>query len=448
MRAALWLIGLFGMAVAAALFAGSNQGTVTLFWAPYRLDLSLNLAIAIIVLAFVLLYAALRALAALLQMPHQARRWRSQQKERAMHHSLLEALSHQQAGRFLRARKSALAALAMEESLAETHAAVPHGMRLRAAAHMVAADASHALQDRQQRDHHWREVLANAPAQGNAQEQEMREGAQMRAARWALDDRDASDALRRLAELPQGAARRTIALRIRLKASRLAGQTSTALDTARLLAKHRAFSPAAAASVVRGLVLESINEARDTTQLQHFWLSLDTEERAMPEIALPAASRLMALGGEAAQARAWLLPVWERLLSHARPAQRIPPAAPGPGAGALPGRPGRRLAGSHRGGQQCPSTRSPPAIPGRHGMRAATALGQGPAAVAARSPPPAGKRTAHPRLAAPGPDGRAPRRCRCSGCRLEAGSAVRGRAACRSDPALSPPRGTASLHLF
>src|SRR2546427_503996 len=165
MRAALWLIGLFGMAVAAALFAGSNQGTVTLFWAPYRLDLSLNLAIAIIVLAFVLLYAALRALAALLQMPHQARRWRSQQKERAMHHSLLEALSHQQAGRFLRARKSALAALAMEESLAEAHAAVPHGTRLRAAAHMVAADASHALQDSPQRDHHWREVLANAPAQ-------------------------------------------------------------------------------------------------------------------------------------------------------------------------------------------------------------------------------------------------------------------------------------------
>ena len=39
MRAALWLIGLFGMAVAAALFAGSNQGTVTLFWAPYRLCL-------------------------------------------------------------------------------------------------------------------------------------------------------------------------------------------------------------------------------------------------------------------------------------------------------------------------------------------------------------------------------------------------------------------------
>ena len=30
MRAALWLLALFGVAVAAALFAGNNQGTVTL----------------------------------------------------------------------------------------------------------------------------------------------------------------------------------------------------------------------------------------------------------------------------------------------------------------------------------------------------------------------------------------------------------------------------------
>ena len=81
----------------------------------------------------------------------------------------------------------------------------------------------------------------------------------MRSARWALDDRDAPEALRRLGELPQGAARRTIALRIRLKASRLAGDMATALDTARLLAKHRAFSPAASASVYSGKSLDSIN---------------------------------------------------------------------------------------------------------------------------------------------------------------------------------------------
>ena len=119
MRAALWLMGLFAVAVAMALFAGNNQSSVTWFLSPYRVDMSLNLALALLFLAFVLLYAALRALAVLLQMPHQARRWRMQQKERGMNQSLLEALSHLQAGRFLRARKSALAALSTEQSLRE-----------------------------------------------------------------------------------------------------------------------------------------------------------------------------------------------------------------------------------------------------------------------------------------------------------------------------------------
>ncbi|RGE46103.1 heme biosynthesis protein HemY [Comamonas testosteroni] len=319
MRAALWLMGLFAVAVATALFAGNNQSTVTWFWAPYRVDMSLNLAIALVFLAFVLLYAALRALATLLQMPHQARRWRVQQKERAMSQSLLESLSHLQAGRFLRARKAALVALSTEQSLREADAAIPYGERLGATAHLLAADASHALQDAALRDKHWQQALALLPAPGNTQDQEIREGAQMRSARWALDDRDANESIQRLGDLPLGAARRTIALRIKLKAARLAGNTKVALDTARLLAKHRAFSPAASASVVRGLLLASIRDARDTSSLQQFWLSLDEDERAMPEVAIPATERLIALGGEAQQARAWLLPVWEHLMAHPGP---------------------------------------------------------------------------------------------------------------------------------
>ena len=69
MRAALWLLALFGVAVAAALFAGNNQGTVTLYWPPYRVDLSLNLVVLLLVGGFTTLYAALRALAALLALP-------------------------------------------------------------------------------------------------------------------------------------------------------------------------------------------------------------------------------------------------------------------------------------------------------------------------------------------------------------------------------------------
>ncbi len=315
MRAALWLLALFGVAVAAALFAGNNQGTVTLYWPPYRIDLSLNMVVLLLVGSFVTLYAALRALAALLELPRQARRWRLQQKERAMHASLLDALTHMLGGRFIRSRKAAAAALAQEHALAAANEPVPHARQLRALSHMIAAEASHALQDRATRESHLRDALQESPLRGTVMEQELREGAQMRSARWSLDDRDASAALDRLAELPQGAARRTLALRIKLKATRLAHQTREALDTARLLGKHRAFSPSAAQSIVRGLATELINSAHDTAQLQQIWQSLEVSERQMPEIAIHAAQRLAMLGGESAQVRTWLLPVWERLVN-------------------------------------------------------------------------------------------------------------------------------------
>jgi HemY protein len=316
MRAALWLLALFGVAVAAALFAGNNQGTVTLYWPPYRVDLSLNLVVLLLVGGFVTVYAALRALAALLELPRQARRWRLQQKERAMHAALLDALTHMLGGRFIRSRKAAVAALSQESALAASGEGVPHGRQLRALAHMIAAEASHALQDSATRESHLQDALNEAPARGTVHEQEMREGAQMRAARWALDDRDAHAALDRLAALPQGAARRTLALRIKLKATRLARQTQEALDTARLLGKHRAFSPAAAQTIVRGLATELINSAHDIAQLQQVWMSLEPAERSMPELAIHAAHRLAALGGEPAQVRTWLLPVWERMVEQ------------------------------------------------------------------------------------------------------------------------------------
>lgn len=314
MRAALWLLALFGVAVAAALFAGNNQGTVTLYWPPYRIDLSLNLVVLLLVGGFTTLYAALRALAALLELPHQARRWRVQQKERAMHHALLDALTHMLAGRFLRSRKSAMASLSQESALQSAGEPVPHGRQLRALAHLIAAESSHALQDRATRESHLQNALEEAPVRGNGQEQELREGAQIRAARWSLDDRDPSATLERLAALPQGAARRTLALRIRLKATRQARQTREALDTARLLGKHRAFSAGAAQSIVRGLAIELIQSSHDPLQLVQIWASLENSERSMPELAVQAAQRLAHLGGDANQVRAWLLPVWERMV--------------------------------------------------------------------------------------------------------------------------------------
>ena len=212
------------------------------------------------------------------------------------------------------ARKAALAALEQESALQHANASVPHGSQLRTLAHMVAAETSHALQDRSQREHHLNQALGHTAERRSTQTQELREGAHMRAARWSLDDRDADAALERLASLPQGAARRTLALRIKLKAARLSGHTQEALDTARLLGKHRAFSAAAAQSIVRGLATELIHNAHDPAQLQSTWQSLEASERAMPELAIQAAQRLAQLGGSAEQVRQWLLPVWQHMV--------------------------------------------------------------------------------------------------------------------------------------
>jgi len=313
MRAALWLLALFGVAVAIALFAGDNQGTVTLFWPPYRVDLSLNLVLLLLAGAFVFLHAALRAMAALFDLPRQALRWRNQQKERAMHAAMLDALSQLVAGRFLRSRKSAESALAQEKALSASGEKPANGAQIRVLAHLLAAESAQALQDRASREDHLRQALEQAarrPAPTGVQE--THEGALLRAARWALDDRDPQSAINWLADLPQGAARRTLALRIKLKAARQARQTGDALDTARLLAKHRAFSPMAAQSIVRGLAVDLLNGAHDTAQLQRAWNSLEADERLMPDLAIHAAQRMAALGGDAHLARGWLLPVWER----------------------------------------------------------------------------------------------------------------------------------------
>ena len=313
MRAALWFLGLFGVAVAIALFAGNNQGTITVFWPPYRVDLSLNLVVLLLALFFMVLHVALRALSALFAMPGHARSWRIQHQERAMHVALLDALSHMMAGRFIRARKAAEVVLARESAMTRSGETLAYSARLRALSHLLAAESAQSLQDTVAREEHLRLSLEQA---SRRDAQETREGVQLRAARWALEDHDAPGALQWLDDLPQGASRRTLALRLRLQAARMAHQTQLALETARLLAKHRAFSEVAAPGILRSLALDLVLTAYDPDQLQTVWRQLDEAERLMPEVAIEASSRMLKVGGDMELARNWLLPVWDHMLAQ------------------------------------------------------------------------------------------------------------------------------------
>jgi HemY protein len=318
MRAALWLIGLFALAVAGAWLADHNEGVVAIFLYPYRLDLSLNLFVLVLGLLLAVLLLAQKAVSALLSLPREARRWRLLQKERAAHAALLDAYAQFMAGRYLRARKSAELVLAREDALrnAADHP-LAHAAALRTVAHVVAAESAHALQDKTLRDEHLQRAEQEAGQADAAERQALSEGLILRASRWLLDDRDAQGSMDRLAQLPGAVARRTAAMRIQLKAARLAGQTARALDTALLLAKHRAFSPSAAHSLVRSLVMDLIARTHDERALEKLWQDLPPAQRALPEVVAQAATRWLELGGDPARARAWLQPVWEAMLAGA-----------------------------------------------------------------------------------------------------------------------------------
>jgi HemY protein len=185
-----------------------------------------------------------------------------------------------------------------------------HARRLRTITHLIAAESAHALQDKALRDSHFRQSLEMA---SSSDAQDARDGVHLRAARWALDDRDATAAVEWLDQLPQGASRRTVALRLRFKAARMARRNLEALETVRLLTKHRAFSEQVGSSISRGLALELMRASHDPLQVQRAWDTLEPSEQHMPDVALEASQRLLVLGGSAAVARQWLLPVWDSM---------------------------------------------------------------------------------------------------------------------------------------
>lgn len=150
MRAVLWFLGLFACAVALALLMGGNLGTVTLFWPPWRVDVSANLALLLLLAAALLLHAgrlalrkAWRPAAALARFARFGRRAPARPPEAC----LAEAWAHRLAGRTAQARQAAAAALA---------AAGAQDWALQAQAHLMAADC----ETGPARQRHWRQAQA------------------------------------------------------------------------------------------------------------------------------------------------------------------------------------------------------------------------------------------------------------------------------------------------
>ena len=306
MRLAIWFVLLFAVAVVAAASFGTNDGLASFYWGAWRLDLSLNFFILVLIGTCFLLVAMIQAINALVGLPQRAREWRTARRDRSGQAALREALAQYFGGRYTRAQKSAQRALAIQAETPE----LAQDNEFTVLGHLLSAGSAHRVQNRALRDQELARALElsrRSPAARSAEE-----GARLLAAEWALDDRDAARASELLNALPLGVARRTHALRLKLQAARLGRQPQEALKTARLLIKHQGFSAVAAAGLVRSLAFESLDTVHDLDQLRRLWLSFDAADRRDPFIVARAAAQASALGAPE-DARAWLRPLWEQI---------------------------------------------------------------------------------------------------------------------------------------
>jgi HemY protein len=306
MRGLIWVVLLFAVAVLAATTFGRNDGLVSIFWAGWRTDVSLNFFVLSVLALCALLVMAAHTLARLVSLPRRAREWREHRKEQAAHAALREAMAELAGARYGRARKAAQRALALQAdvpALREAHDFTVIG-------HLLAANGAHRMQDRAARQDALGSALAAARRGGSARG--LDDGASLMAAQWALDDHDAAQALESLGALSAGAARRMQALRLRMYAARAAREPLQALHMARMLANHQAFSPTVAQGLLRALAEETLAQAHDMQQLRRLWQQFDAADRRDPRIAARAARRAVDVGAPE-QARQWLRPFWDRL---------------------------------------------------------------------------------------------------------------------------------------
>lgn len=304
MRWMIWLLIIFVVAVLAASTLGANDGLVSIYWAPWRIDLSLNMFLLLLAGAGFVVHVAIGAVYALIGLPERARLWRIERRASAAQAALREALTYLLAGRYSRAHKSARRAVELQ---AQTEG-LDRDSEFGALAHLLAAASLHRLQDRSRRDEELArvDVLVARPGAPST----VAEAASLLTAEWAVDDRRGEQALELLLAMPAGVARRTHALRLRLQAARLASQPLEAMRAARLLAKHQGLSQAAAEGLLRSLAIEAIESSRDADQLRRSWQQLDPADRRDPIVSARAAERA-ALLDAAADARAWLRPHWD-----------------------------------------------------------------------------------------------------------------------------------------
>ena len=273
MRALLWVVALFALAVALTAAARYSPGYILLVLPGHRVELSLNFALILLALAFVAIYLIVRALGIMLAMPARAAQFRRGQRRSRARRSFEEAIAAYFEGRFGRAERAARQALEHNEASALSLT--------------VAARSAHELKQFAARDEYLQQMERLTPDEGYLR--------LMTQAELFLDERRYHDALHALSRLPD---KHTAALRLELKAQQQAKNWDHVLQLLPQLEKRKVLDPALLEQIRRYAQIENLKrKALDARSLREYWDKLPVEDRNDSRLAAAAAQCFIALGG-------------------------------------------------------------------------------------------------------------------------------------------------------
>ena len=274
MRFFIWLVLMMAAAIGIAVTARYNPGNVVLFYPPYRVDLSLNFFMVLLVAAFLLVYFLVRAFNATVNMPRKVAAYRQHKRERDGNKGLRDALKALFEGRFGHAEKAALRAAELPENAG--------------VAALIGARAAHRMRQQARRDQ-WLARIASDNGMKTARLMTMTE--------LLVDDHQPEAALEAVRELNASGTRHIHALQWSLKAEQQAKNWPEVLRLVRLLDKHKALHPALSARL-RELAYDDLlsDNTHDAESLQRVWSTIPTADRIKPFVACRAATALNARG--------------------------------------------------------------------------------------------------------------------------------------------------------
>ncbi|AMP00863.1 hemY family protein [Collimonas arenae] len=268
MRFFLRLVALFAVAIGLAVVARYNPGNVVLFFPPYRIDLSLNFFVVLLLILFILLYVVIRAIRVTQKLPARVIGYRRHKRETTSNNALRDSLKSLFEGRFGQAEKAATRAAELPDNLG--------------VAALIGARAAHRMGQPERRDIWLASIEDNEP---------LKTARLITTLDLLVDEHKSQAALEAVNELNASGTRHIHALRLALKANQQAKNWPEVLRLVRTLNKHDALHPALSTRL-RELAYDGLlsDDSHDAESIARLWATVPNEDRIKPFIAMRGAS--------------------------------------------------------------------------------------------------------------------------------------------------------------